>query len=61
MLVFTDSRTSPVIDGDTLYLGIEKHVLLLAVDRITGKHIASMQINPHELAVATMSPTVYSG
>lgn len=60
-LVFTGSRTSPVIDGDTLYIGTEKHALLMAVDRISGQHIASTQINPHPLAVATMSPTFFEG
>ncbi|KAK4978314.1 hypothetical protein LTR66_004505 [Elasticomyces elasticus] len=55
------SRTSPQIDGEVLYFGTLNHALLFAVDINTGTTLGSIQINPHPLAVLTMSPTVYNG
>ncbi|KAK5694579.1 hypothetical protein LTR97_009169 [Elasticomyces elasticus] len=55
------SRTSPQIDGDVLYVGTLRYALLLALDITTGAILANVQINPHPLAVVTMSPTFYNG
>lgn len=46
---------------DVIYFGTEAFALLVALDRDTGKHIAYTQINPHPLAIDTMSPTYYNG
>jgi len=55
------SRTSPQIDGDVLYFGTQAHALLIAISRTTGAVLDKIQINSHEMAVITMSPTVYNG
>ncbi|KAK4895805.1 hypothetical protein LTR27_006287 [Elasticomyces elasticus] len=55
------SRTSPQIDRDVLYVGTLRYALLLALDITTGAILANVQINPHPLAVVTMSPTFYNG
>ncbi|KAI4158648.1 MAG: hypothetical protein L6R39_000503 [Caloplaca ligustica] len=55
------SRTTPVIDGNVLYLGTLTNALLLAVDKRNGKMIDSVQINDHPVAVVTMSPTLWRG
>jgi outer membrane protein assembly factor BamB len=55
------SRTSPQIDGDTLYFGTQTHALLVAADRHSGKVLGKTQLNPHPYAVVTMSPTVWKG
>ncbi|KAI4172814.1 MAG: hypothetical protein LQ346_008524 [Caloplaca aetnensis] len=55
------SRTTPVIDGETLFLGTSTNALLLAIDKRNGKLIDSIQINDHPLAIVTMSPTVWRG
>ena len=53
------SRTSPQIDGNVMYFGTQSNALLVAVDLATGATLATIQINPHPLAVITISPTVY--
>jgi outer membrane protein assembly factor BamB len=55
------SRTSPQIDGDILYFATQAHALLVAVDLNTGDLLGTVQVNPHPLAIVTMSPTVYDG
>lgn len=55
------SRTSPQIDGNVLFFGTQAHALLVALDVNTGATLASIQVNPHPLAILTMSPTVYNG
>jgi outer membrane protein assembly factor BamB len=55
------SRTSPQIDGNVLYFGTQSHALLVAVDLATGATLGTFQINPHPLAIITVSPTVYKG
>ncbi|KAL8748745.1 MAG: hypothetical protein Q9184_007112 [Pyrenodesmia sp. 2 TL-2023] len=55
------SRTTPVVDGETLFLGTLTNALLLAVDKRDGKLIDRIRINDHPLAVVTMSPTVWHG
>ncbi|KAK4140268.1 uncharacterized protein C8A04DRAFT_15100 [Dichotomopilus funicola] len=55
------SRTSAQIDPDlrVLFFGTQIHALLVAVDLDTGALLATTQVNPHELAVVTASPTYY--
>lgn len=55
------SRTNPQIDGNVLYFGTQSHALLVAVDLATGATLDVVQVNSHELAIVTMSPTVYDG
>jgi outer membrane protein assembly factor BamB len=55
------SRISPQIDGNVLYLGTLTHALVVAVNRVTGKLLSTIQINPHPLAIVTMSPTFFDG
>lgn len=55
------SRSSPQIDGDILYFGTITHALVVAINRNTGQVLGQIQINPHPLAILTMSPTFYDG
>ena len=55
------SRTTPQIDGDVMYIGTQRYALLLALDLETGVVVAHVQINPHPLAIVTMSPTFHNG
>ncbi|KAH6986713.1 quinon protein alcohol dehydrogenase-like superfamily [Ilyonectria destructans] len=55
------SRTSPQINGDVLYFGSQTHSLIVAVDLRTGKTLGVTQINPHPMAIVTLSPTFYKG
>jgi outer membrane protein assembly factor BamB len=55
------SRTSPQLDDKVLYFGTNMHALIVAVNRFTGTTLGIIQINPHPLASATMSPTLYDG
>jgi hypothetical protein len=55
------SRTSPQIDGNTLYFGTQAMALLMAVDVKTGQHLGTVQLNSHPMAIITLSPTVYDG
>ncbi|KAN0099257.1 Quino protein alcohol dehydrogenase-like protein [Hyaloscypha variabilis] len=55
------SRTSPQIDGNILYFGTLTHALVVAVNRLTGDLLATIQINPHPLAIVTMFPTFFDG
>lgn len=53
------SRSTPQFDGSVLYFTTLAHALVVAIDRETGLYLAATQINPHELATLTMSPTLY--
>jgi hypothetical protein len=55
------ARTSPQIDGDTLYFGTQAMALLMAIDVKTGQHLGTIQVNDHPMAIITISPTVYGG
>ncbi|KAF2098353.1 Quino protein alcohol dehydrogenase-like protein [Rhizodiscina lignyota] len=55
------SRTSPQIDGDTIYFGTLLNCLIVAVDVRNGHALAVKQINSHPVAIVTMSPTFYDG
>ncbi|KAL1595918.1 hypothetical protein SLS60_009608 [Paraconiothyrium brasiliense] len=53
------SRSTPVADGDVLYLGTLARALVVAVNKKSGKVIDTLEIGNHPLAVLTQSPTVY--
>ncbi|KAK4235223.1 hypothetical protein C8A03DRAFT_36926 [Achaetomium macrosporum] len=57
------SRTSPQIDGESklVYFGTQIHALLVAADLDSGAVLGVQQVNPHELATITASPTFYDG
>lgn len=55
------SRTTPVINGDVIYIGTLANALLIALDKKTGDTIDLLQINDHPFAILTMSPTVWKG
>jgi glucose dehydrogenase len=55
------SRTSAQIDkeNNVLYFGTQLHALMVAVDLTNGALLGLTQINTHEAAVVTQSPTLY--
>jgi outer membrane protein assembly factor BamB len=53
------SRTTPVVTKDLLLVAIFGPALVLAVDRKTGDLVWSTLLDPHPLAVITMSGTAY--
>ena len=55
------SRTTPVMDGNILFIGTQANALLLAIDNKDGILIDLVQINKHPLAIITQSPTVWRG
>ncbi|KAI7779542.1 Quino protein alcohol dehydrogenase-like protein [Diaporthe eres] len=55
------SRTSPQIDGNTLYFGTLTHALIVAVDKRNGSTLGVIQIDATPVAVITMSPTFFDG
>lgn len=55
------SRTSPQLGDGVLYLGTQAHALLIALDQAIGSFLGLTQVNPHPLAIITMSPTYYDG
>lgn len=59
MIVVPLSRTSPQISGNVLHFGTQAHALVIAIDRRNGKTLGVVQLNPHPMAVITMSPTIF--
>jgi outer membrane protein assembly factor BamB len=57
---YSVSRTSATFDGDILYFGSQTHALLVALNRTSGNALANLQINAHQFAVLTTSPTIYN-
>jgi polyvinyl alcohol dehydrogenase (cytochrome) len=58
------SRTSPAIDGDTLYIGTQatgSGAYLLAINTWDGSLRWKTQLDPHPLSIDTSSPTVLDG
>jgi outer membrane protein assembly factor BamB len=55
------SRTSPQIYGNVLYFGTQSNALLVAVNLNTGALLGTIQVNPHPMAIITVSPTIYDG
>ncbi len=57
----THSRTSPVVVGDTVYIGTQDGAYLLAIDTQTGNLRWRTQVDTHPEAVLTSSPAIYNG
>lgn len=55
------SRTSPAIDGNRLYLGLQDGGRVLAVNKQTGNLLWSTQIEDHFTTYITQSPVVFGG
>lgn len=55
------SRTTPIMEGNTLFIGTQANALLLAVDRRDGTLINTVQVSKHPVAVITQSPTLWRG
>lgn len=55
------SRTTPVTDGEVLYLGTQSKCLLLAIDIHTGAFLDALELHTHPWAIVTQSPTIYNG
>jgi polyvinyl alcohol dehydrogenase (cytochrome) len=55
------SRTTPAVDGNTLYIGTQSGAYLLAIDASNGNLIWKTQVDSHRAALLTQSPTVYNG
>ncbi|EQB44371.1 hypothetical protein CGLO_16897 [Colletotrichum gloeosporioides Cg-14] len=55
------SRSSPVTDGDHLFIGTLAHALVLAIDKETGSLVSHLQVDNHPVAMITQSPTCYAG
>jgi outer membrane protein assembly factor BamB len=53
------SRTTPVLKGDTLYIGTLAHALVLAIKKKDGTLVDSLQISTHPFAILTQSPLFY--
>ena len=53
------SRTTPVVEGNILFIGTQANALLLAIDKRDGNLIDLVQISKHPLAIITQSPTVW--
>lgn len=53
------SRSTPVADGDVLYIGTLARALVVAVDKNDGKVIDTLEIGDHPLSILTLSPTLY--
>jgi len=54
------SRTTPTIDGNQLYVGLQNQGWMLALNRKNGALIWESQIDTHPAAVITQSPAVYN-
>lgn len=44
-----------------MYFGTQTHALIVAVSKEKGELLGVVQVNAHELAVITMSPTLFEG
>ena len=55
------SRTSPAVSGNLVVFGTQKGGRLVAVDKNTGEPRWVTQLDSHELAIVTQSPTIYNG
>jgi len=55
------SRTTPTIDGNVLYVGLQNNGWLLAISRNKGTLIWMSQLDTHPAAVITQSPADYNG
>jgi polyvinyl alcohol dehydrogenase (cytochrome) len=55
------SRTTPTIDGNVLYVGLQNNGWLLAISRNNGKLLWKSQLDTHPAAIITQSPADYNG
>jgi polyvinyl alcohol dehydrogenase (cytochrome) len=55
------SRTTPTIDGNVLYVGLQNNGWLLAISRNKGNLLWKTQLDTHPAAVITQSPADYNG
>ena len=55
------SRTTPTIDGNVLYVGLQNQGWLLAISRNKGELLWMSQLDTHPAAVITQSPADYNG
>ncbi len=49
----TISRTSPAVEGGTVYIGTQKSAYLVAIDAATGKQKWGTQLDSHPVALLT--------
>ncbi|CAO2651850.1 Nn.00g001330.m01.CDS01 [Neocucurbitaria sp. VM-36] len=55
------ARTTPVSDGEVLFIGTLARAILVAVDKKTGRVIDTLSFGRHPLSILTQSPTLYKG
>ena len=55
------SRTTPTIDGNVLYVGLQNNGWLLAISRNKGNLLWKTQLDKHPAATITQSPADYNG
>jgi polyvinyl alcohol dehydrogenase (cytochrome) len=55
------SRSSPTVEGDTVYVGDTAGAGLMAIDAGTGELRWSTQVDSHPYAILTQSPVVHDG
>ena len=55
------SRTSPAVDGNTLYIGDQDGAHLMAIDTTTGALRWIIELDENPEAIITQSPVVYQG
>jgi outer membrane protein assembly factor BamB len=60
-VVASVARTTPVVSGNTLFIGTLGNALVVALHRSTGRLIDSLQLSDHPFAAITSSPTFYGG
>lgn len=53
------SRTSPAIDGNTIYFGTQAGAYAIALNRLTGYELWVRQVESHKYAVITAAPYVH--
>jgi outer membrane protein assembly factor BamB len=60
-VVSLQARSTPVVDGDILYIGTLAQALLLAISKQSGAVLDTLQVDSHPYAILTQSPTFYNG
>jgi outer membrane protein assembly factor BamB len=55
------SRTTPVTDGDVLYIGTLARALVVAIEKSTGRVISMLSLSTHPSSILTQSPTIHAG
>jgi outer membrane protein assembly factor BamB len=54
------SRTTPVSDGENIYVGTLAHTLILAYDIRQGQLLSTLQVDSHVVGTISQSPTYYN-